>query len=183
MAALRAYPLMTLRRKVAASILSLLGLFGIYTFLFGMIVGNLTHSMMGNVYVLYPHWPLSNGTVVAFEAAKGFNPELPFIKRIAGSEGDEIAVKGRDVFINGRHVAFAKTHTPGGDALKIIASGVIPADHFFVLGDIEPSFDSRFEWVGLIPRDQIIGGGFELPFAPSARAADYLDNSVHTDGG
>lgn len=141
----------------------------------GSLAANLTTSMPSNVYLVLDPFPKLAGLAAAFSPPRGFNPELAFIKRIAGVPGDVVGVDEatREVSINGEVVAWAKPFTSGGDRLDMIEPGVIPPDHFFMLGDLDPSFDSRFAWVGLIHRDRIYGAGFGVPFAPSARKSDY----------
>ena len=80
-----------------------------------------------------------------------------FFKRIAGVAGDEITLQGRNIFINGAAVGFARSRTLDGTTLEAIAPGVIPADRFYVQGTHEMSFDSRYRVNGLVRRDQIIG--------------------------
>ena len=148
----------------------------LYVYFCGMLAGNLTHSMGGKVYLLLDPFPRMKGMAVAFTPPRGFNPELPFVKRIVGVGGDVISHDGRMVLLNGEPVAFARERTEGGDPLEMVAPGVIPEGAIFALGDAGNSFDSRFAWVGLIPRERVLGAGFALPFAPSARAADYFED-------
>ncbi len=160
-------------RKAVAGAGALVLCLVLYLYSFGMLAGNLTRSMEANVYLLLDPFPRWRGLVIGFDAPAGFNPELPFVKRIVGVPGDMIGHDGRMVLLNGAPVAFAREHTEGGDVLDMIAPGVIPEGFYFVLGDAPESFDSRFAWVGLIPEARVRGTGFALPFAPSARAADF----------
>jgi conjugal transfer pilin signal peptidase TrbI len=80
-----------------------------------------------------------------------------FFKRIAGVAGDEITLQGRNIFINGAAVGFARSRTLDGKTLEAIGPGVIPTDRFYVQGTHEMSFDSRYRVNGLVRRDQIIG--------------------------
>ena len=165
-----------LRRRFKRGVLVLLPALPVAFIAFcGSLAANLTASMPSNVYLVLDPFPKFPGLVAAFSPPQGFNPELAFIKRIAGVPGDVVGVDEdkREVSINGHVVAWAKPFTSGGDRLEMIEPGVIPPDHFFMLGDLDPSFDSRFAWVGLIHRDRIYGAGFGVPFAPSARKSDY----------
>ena len=122
---------------------------------------NWTPSLPYHVVYIEKHVPVGRGDLVVFrfeggEIANHFKGQR-FFKRIAGVAGDEITLQGRNIFINGAHVGFARSRTPDGTTLEAIELGVIPADRFYVQGTHEMSFDSRYRVNGLVRRDQIIG--------------------------
>lgn len=80
-----------------------------------------------------------------------------FFKLIKGVPGDEVAVKEREVFVNGESVGLAKPRAFDGLPLEAIADGVIAPGHFYVQGTDADSFDSRYRSSGLVHVDQIIG--------------------------
>jgi conjugal transfer pilin signal peptidase TrbI len=80
-----------------------------------------------------------------------------FFKIIKGLPGDEVAVKAREVFVNGESVGVAKLRAFDGRPLEPIAEGVIAPGHFYVQGTDADSFDSRYQSSGLVHIDQIIG--------------------------
>lgn len=166
-------------RKAGVALCALGAVAGLATYFDGALVGNVTRSMPANVYLVYEHAPKIKGLPAAFTPPVGFNPDAPFLKRIAGAPGDLIETdpENRLVYLNGKLVAFAKRRTEGGDPLEMIAPGVIPEGRYFMLGEHRESFDSRFAWVGLIEETDIVGVGFGLPFGPSARPADYEEET------
>jgi conjugal transfer pilin signal peptidase TrbI len=122
---------------------------------------NWTPSLPYYVVYVEKHVPVGRGDLVVFrfeggEIANHFKGQR-FFKRIAGVAGDEIKLQGRNIFINGAPVGFARSRTPDGTTLDAIEPGVIPADRFYVQGTHEMSFDSRYRVNGLVRRDQIIG--------------------------
>jgi len=122
---------------------------------------NWTPSLPYHVVYVEKDVSVGRGDLVVFrfeggEIANHFKGQR-FFKRIAGMAGDEITLQGRNVFINGAHVGFARSRTPDGRTLEAIEPGVIPDDRFYVQGTHEMSFDSRYRVNGLVRRDQIIG--------------------------
>lgn len=99
--------------------------------------------------------------VYAFEGeAVGPFPGLrhqPLFKQIAGVAGDVITVQERHVYVNGREVGYAKTHTVTRLPLQPISPTVIPAGYFYVAGQSPDSFDSRYAISGLVAQRRILG--------------------------
>jgi conjugal transfer pilin signal peptidase TrbI len=107
--------------------------------------------------------PLARGDLIVYafegEAAEREFPGLrrqPFFKRVIGVAGDVVTVEGRDVFINGRHVGRAKTHTFDRRPLDPIAPTVIPPGHVYVQGSSADSFDSRYRSSGLVSAADVV---------------------------
>jgi signal peptidase I len=101
------------------------------------------------------------GDIVAYElpaagAARCGSPEgSTFVHRIVGLPGDQIALRGGRVLVDGRPLEedYVEPERRGDVALR---QRMIPADKYFVLGDNRPqSCDSRV-W-GFVDRDRIIG--------------------------
>lgn len=107
--------------------------------------------------------PLKAGDfiVYAFDGqAQRIYPGLraqPFFKQIRGMPGDRVTVIGRQVFVNGMSVGFAKPYTFDGYPLEPIAETVIPLGFYYVQGAHPNSFDSRYRASGLVPARQVIG--------------------------
>ncbi|MYM95917.1 conjugative transfer signal peptidase TraF [Duganella vulcania] len=99
--------------------------------------------------------------VYAFEGdAVRYFPGLrrqPLFKQVTGVAGDVVTVSERHVYINGRDVGYAKTHTVTRLPLQPIAPTVIPPGYFYVAGQSPDSFDSRYAISGLVARRQIVG--------------------------
>jgi conjugal transfer pilin signal peptidase TrbI len=76
------------------------------------------------------------------------------VKRVTCDEGENLVVKGRDYWCNGReYLGRAKERTLKGERLKSFTySGVIPKGFCFVSGDHKDSYDSRY-WGFLAKKD------------------------------
>ncbi|MHB1087966.1 MAG: signal peptidase I [Acidimicrobiales bacterium] len=80
-----------------------------------------------------------------------------FIKRVIGLPGDVITSKGSTVYVDGKALKQTwQTTSPFGPAIGRV---VVPANHYFMMGDNRgESCDSRY-W-GTVPRSDIIGKAF-----------------------
>ncbi len=126
---------------------------------------NGTDSLPGVLYlVLKTEAPKTHGDLVAFYPPENrFYPKgMFFIKKAMGMPGDEVTRKGRDFYINGEYVATAKTRSRSGKPLRPGPVGVIPEGHYFVWTPHPDSFDSRYEDIGWIPTDRVIGRAVRL---------------------
>lgn len=80
-----------------------------------------------------------------------------FVKRVEGVPGDVLGVSDRTISLNGKPLAFAKTHARSGAPLAPIAAQVIPPDHYYLHNDGPDSLDSRYALAGLFARHALIG--------------------------
>lgn len=122
---------------------------------------NWTPSLPYHLVYIEKQVSVGRGDLIVFrfeggEIANHFKGQR-FFKRIAGVAGDEIKLQGRNIFINGAPVGFARSRTLNGTTLETIEPGFIPANRFYVQGTHEMSFDSRYRVNGLVRSDQIIG--------------------------
>lgn len=107
------------------------------------------------------------GDVIVFEFPedrdKPFYKRKDFIKRVIGTPGDTIAIRDKQVYLNGKPFSideqvFKEPNLTNGprDNMKTIT---IPPDKFFVMGDNrDRSYDSRF-W-GFVDKASIKGMAF-----------------------
>ncbi len=106
------------------------------------------------------------GDIIVFKYPQ--DEKRDFIKRIIGTPGDEVQVKGHQVFVNGQALvepytktvdsSFSRSSTYCGYAYGCEPTRV-PADSYFVMGDNrDNSQDSRY-W-GFVKRDKIKGKAF-----------------------
>jgi signal peptidase I len=130
---------------------------------------------------LMPYRPVKRGDVIVFHYP--VNPAKDFVKRVVALPGDRLRLINKRVYVNGVALSepyvqflkplrnyyrddFPQTDSPdyGVDATwwkeipKLVENHqlIIPADHYFVLGDNrDDSQDSRY-W-GFVPRENIIG--------------------------
>jgi signal peptidase I len=127
------------------------------------------------------------GDIVVF---RGHHEEIDLVKRLVGMPGDTLAMRDGVLYINGRpgEEAYAERQDPTGDgshpwmewqsayltdsaaALPYYPTRdnwgpvVVPADHYFMLGDNRDfSLDSRY-W-GFVPRKNIKGRAIFLYFS------------------
>ena len=78
-----------------------------------------------------------------------------YIKRVVGGPGDKVEIAGGKVYVNG--VAQSDTFS-GGSVVGAFGPSIVPADHYFVLGDNRNnSEDSRSLRVGYVSQQLIIG--------------------------
>lgn len=104
------------------------------------------------------------GDIIVFQ-----NPEggpIPYIKRIMALPGETVAVRGSQVFINGKPLADAWGRYLNQGRVPSFGPRTVPPDSYFVMGDNrDHSHDSRF-WHngrgGFVPREEIIGKALVL---------------------
>ena len=121
------------------------------------------------------------GDVIVFRLPS--DPATNFIKRLVGLPGDHVAVRDNHVFINDTPVTLTFSGTYAGDPgfagsplglerfgqnahLVMFASerfatdfeGTVPANQYFFMGDNRnDSEDSRFQKVGYVPDEYLVG--------------------------
>jgi signal peptidase I len=110
--------------------------------------------------VLLPLGQPQRGDVVVFQNPSGHGPD--FVKRIIGLPGEQVEIRGKAVYINGRLLRQAwGRHTPYPAAGDNFGPVRVPPGQYFVMGDNrDNSYDSRF-WNqgqgGFVPREHIVG--------------------------
>ena len=99
------------------------------------------------------------GQLVQFIAPD--NPYYPhgslFVKHVWGLPGDQVERRGREYFIGGRDLGFAKPFSQTGRATSLGPIGIIPAGHYYVGTVSRDSLDSRYGEIGWIDSDRIVG--------------------------
>lgn len=80
-----------------------------------------------------------------------------FVKIIAGVPGDRVHRKAQVYFVAEREIGVANPVSRAGDPLEPGPVGVIPAGHYFVFTPHKDSYDSRYDDIGWIGRDRIVG--------------------------
>lgn len=113
------------------------------------------------------------GEIVVFRYPA--DPSHHFIKRVIGVPGDRIDIRGGVVYVNGVALEESYTNSP---TLGRFTSGIVPADHYFVLGDNRNnSQDSRSPLVGYVPRKLITGRAL-VRYWPVTRAGLLAEPNV-----
>lgn len=103
---------------------------------------------------------INRGDIVVFKAPPAENcgaKVSDLVKRVIGIPGDHLTSKGNTIYVNGKPLKEAWTHTePLGPA---IGNVTVSANHYFMMGDNHSdSCDSR-SW-GTVPQSDIIGKAF-----------------------
>jgi signal peptidase I len=114
----------------------------------------------------------ARGDIIVFRPPE--HPEadgMPFIKRVIGLPGDEVALLAGRVWVNGvplDETAYVYRDQPT-DPVGTTASWVVGADDLFVLGDHRAdSTDSRTPWLGTVPFDRVVGRALVRYWPPDA---------------
>lgn len=117
--------------------------------------------------LLYDVSDVKRGHVIVFESP--LNPKKRYVKRAIGLPGDELTIKNKKVYINGKllrepYVVHSDNHNKGFPRDKF-GPIKVPADSLFVLGDNrDSSADSRY-W-GFVPAENIVGQAILLYWPP-----------------
>jgi signal peptidase I len=109
------------------------------------------------------------GDIIVFKSVEGDDQDL--IKRVVGVPGDEIAVRGGKLFVNGEPQKEPYVNKKYPDR-SFYAPTTVPKDHVFAMGDNRAnSQDSRV--FGPVPEQNIEGEAF-LRFWPPDRIGGLL---------
>jgi signal peptidase I len=109
------------------------------------------------------------GDVIVFKSVEGDDEDL--IKRVVGVPGDEIAVRGGKLFVNGEPQKEPYVNKKYPDR-SFYAPTTVPKDHVFAMGDNRAnSQDSRI--FGPVPEENIEGEAF-LRFWPPDRIGGLI---------
>jgi len=79
--------------------------------------------------------------------------DITIVKYIVAEEGDSVKIIRNSVFINGKEICKLKPNAN----FSPIMDQIIPTGYVFVMGTHPDSFDSRYEWFGLVKRSDIQG--------------------------
>ena len=107
------------------------------------------------------------GDRVLFEPPSSVGSEVPYLKTVRGVPGMRVSV-GDDgtVYLDGIAAGRAKSQALDGRPLEPIASGVVPAGHYYLHADHADSHDSRYAEIGLVPAARILGRAVAMPDLP-----------------
>lgn len=123
------------------------------------LVFNRTDSLPQKVWVLVLNKTPHRGDYIAFKPPlkSGLPLNLILHKQVLGIEGDVVTRQERNFFINGHVVAEAKTHSLKGEPLALGFVGTLQKGQYYVSTPHPDSFDSRYEKMGWINLDSILG--------------------------
>jgi len=125
---------------------------------------NTSDSVPYRFFMVIKGTPLSKGNYASFYApGNGRYPtNTVFTKKVAGVAGDNIIIKDKELWINHQRVGHLLAKDSRGHLLSIVPAGKIPVGFYFMAGAHEKSFDSRYQGMGLIPANNIMGRAYPL---------------------
>jgi signal peptidase I len=151
-------------------------------FVFGPTVSGIERALL-------PMKDIERGEVLVFKYPE--DPERDFIKRIIGLPGDQIEVRHKRVFVNGKpldepyvfymeeppplpeNATGGDVHPSNGDPREFYAPVTVPPNHYFAMGDNrDNSQDSRY-W-GFLPRDYVKGRALVIYWSYDGAAGNML---------
>jgi signal peptidase I len=151
-----------------------------------------------------PYREVRRGDIIVFKFP--FDDHPHYVKRVIGLPGDRIRIVNQQVFVNGQLLqepyvvhdpsqddSFADNFPPINEDFRRYAlrpewadeildhvqraALIVPADHYFVMGDNrDRSWDSRY-W-GFVDRRAIMGRPMVIYWSVQATAEDYNDRSL-----
>ena len=132
---------------------------------------------------LLPYREIERGDVVVFKQPD--EPEVDFIKRVAGLPGDTVELRSGYLYVNGelRQEPYVMDPYRHNDRSKNLGPVEVLADHYFMLGDHrDHSQDSRY-W-GQVDRRLIKGRAVITWFSfydpiEAQRRSPYLSSTQH----
>ena len=139
---------------------------------------------------LLPMSDIARGNVIVFKYPE--DPERDFIKRVIGLPGEQIEVRRKRVYVNGRlldepYAHYIEEPPPvpaeiesggnhqglGGDPRENYGPVTVPPKHYFVMGDNrDNSQDSRY-W-GFLPRDYVKGRALVIYWSYEAETGNLV---------
>jgi signal peptidase I len=152
---------------------------------------------------LLPYRSIRRGDIVVFKFP--YEDHVDYVKRVIGLPGEHIRINGRKVYVDGtllsepyaiynpslydplrdfpprddRVIAEQLRPEWAREIMNYIENGelVVPANHYFVMGDNrDSSSDSRY-W-GFVDRRAIIGSPMLIYWSVQANPGDYNDRSL-----
>ena len=145
--------------------------------------------LSGAESALLPMSDIARREVIVFKYPE--EPERDFIKRVIGLPGDQVEVRHKRVYVNGKlldepYAYYLEEPPPvpdelepgdrqpsNGDPRESYGPFTVPPKHYFVMGDNrDNSQDSRY-W-GFLPRDYVKGRALVIYWSYEAEAGNIL---------
>lgn len=102
-----------------------------------------------------------------YEGRAFYLPGAVFVKIVKGKAGSVVSSKEKesgyyDYFVDSVYVGRSKPMSQSGMPIARAATGVIPENHYYLYAMHPDSLDSRYELVGWVHRDRIIGRAYRV---------------------
>ena len=125
---------------------------------------NMTQSLPYKFWIIHLKQRPKRNDYVLFKAPikSGVPQNTTVIKKVVGVANDLITTQSQDFYINGKYIATAKKYSLQGERLKKGAEGQLKPGQYFVWTSHPDSFDSRYEKMGWINQEQVIGVAYSL---------------------
>ena len=119
---------------------------------------NHTESLSNWAFIVDRRQTPERGDLVYFVPPENpYYKDTGFVKIVAGVAGDVVNRVGATFHVNGKPICDAKSTSRNGDPLTPGPVGIIPPDYYFVFTPHRDSYDSRYQDIGWIGRDRVIG--------------------------
>lgn len=133
----------------------------------GFLAFNVTDSIPEKVvWISFDKEDLEKDDLVAFSPKVFGLNNIIALKKISGTPGDQIKIQVKtntnELLINNRTIGSILPAQIDGKPLHPIEEKTIPKGFYFVSTDHALSFDSRYEEIGLINKDDIIGKAYAI---------------------
>jgi conjugal transfer pilin signal peptidase TrbI len=129
---------------------------------------NETPSLPYNLFLIHLNDIVDTGGLVAFKShhIEPYPDGYIFVKRIVASSGDTVIKKRRDFVVGdrtlvGKEIGLSKKRLYPNDELHEGKNTIQPGK-YFVAGDHEYSLDSRYDLLGLVDENDVIGSAFPI---------------------
>ncbi len=130
---------------------------------FGVAI-NLSESLPQKVWIVHLHKTPKRGDYLVFRAPPqtGLEQNSTLIKQVRGVSGDVVTNLFGHFFINDEYLGQAKSHSLTGKPLIPGFEGRLKEGEYYVHSPHPDSFDSRYQAMGLIHTDTIMGVAYAL---------------------
>jgi conjugal transfer pilin signal peptidase TrbI len=129
---------------------------------------NQTPSLPYTLFLICLDDTVETGGYIAFEWRHGepYPDGITFTKRLLAGPGEIVTKKGRDFIIGdrtlvGKEVGLSLKKLFPNDELHE-GKNTIQLDKYFVAGDHEYSLDSRYDLLGLVDKNEVIGRAYPI---------------------
>ena len=124
---------------------------------------NISSSLPHKNFFIIKTSKIKVGDYILFKAPRNSAYDGMFlVKQVLAGNGDKVTVSERNVFINDKLAATAKTHTKAGQVLTVASDSEITKGSYFVANPHQDSYDSRYLDFGLIHEKDISGVAYAL---------------------